>query len=104
MFKIINLNESWKQPKRKKMIKTAVLLFSALSMGEAFPFNRLHYQINPDESLFGKNHNLSFINIYVWVYANFFFFTALQVMSEFKPKDVIVKVTRGDKTMIITNG
>ena len=45
-----------------KLIKIAVLLFL------------LRYQINPDESLVGKNYNLSFINIYVWVYANFLFF------------------------------
>ena len=52
------------------MIKTVVLLFFVFCNGEALPFYQLHFQINPDESLFGKNPNLSFVCIYVWVYVN----------------------------------
>ena len=55
------------------MIKTELLLFFTLSIVNAIP-SILHFQINPDESLFGKNHSLSYINIYVCVYANLVFF------------------------------
>ena len=38
------------------MIKTALLLSFALSIGETFPSPYLHFEINPDDSLLGKNH------------------------------------------------
>ena len=52
------------------MIKTALLLFFVFCSGKVFRPPRLRFQINPNESLFGKNPNLSFVSIYDWVYAN----------------------------------
>ena len=52
------------------MIKTAVFLFFVFCNGKVFFPPRLRFQINPNESLFGKNPNLSFVCIYVWDYVN----------------------------------
>ena len=56
------------------MIKTALLLFFVFCNGKVLSPSRLRFQINPNESLFGKNPNLSFVSIYDWVYANFVVF------------------------------
>ena len=55
------------------MIKTALLLFFVFCNGKVFGPPPIHFQINPNESLFGKNPNLSFVSIYDWVYANLVF-------------------------------